>query len=159
MTRTIAAMAAAVLLSAAPALAEDDGALKAAAEAYLHHPVVQQTFADMWSVDTMRSAIVAQSRAHGRALTDGQIETPTRIIHEELIRTRPQFDALIKHAVVETFSLEEIRALNGFLDSELGGRAMAKSGAVMRSFNAGAAPMFAALFKRLGARFKAEFGK
>ena len=157
MTRTIAAIAAAALLLAAPSLARDDAALKAAAGAYVRHPVVQQMIDGMWSSETMRSSVVAQMRASGKALRDDQIDTLTRIVREELARLRPEFETLMENAVFETYALEEIRALNRFIDTELGARAMAKSGAMMQSFNAAAAPMLRGMFKRMGARIKAEF--
>ena len=157
MTRSIAAIAAAAMLLAAPALARDDAALKAAAAPYVRHPVVQQTIDGMWSSDTMRSTVVAQMRASGRTLRDDQIDTLTRIVREELARLRPQFETQMENAVFETYALEEIRALNRFIDTGLGARAMAKSGAPMQSFNAAAAPMMRGLFKRMVARIAAEF--
>ena len=159
MTRTIAAVAATALLLAAsaPSFAKDEAALKAAAAAYVRHPVVQQMIDGMWSGDTMRSALVAQMRARGRTLNDDQVDTLTRIVREELARVRPQFETLMENAVFETYALDEIRALNRFIDTELGARAMAKSGAMMQSFNAAAAPMMRGMFKRMGARIKAEF--
>ncbi len=161
MTRTLAALAAAVLLlaQAGPSLAKDDAALKAAAEAYVRHPVVQKMLDDMWSVDTMRSALVVQLQARGTKLRDDQVETLTRILHEELNSLRPRFQALMTNAVMENYALQEIRALNGFLETEVGARAMAKSGSMMRSFNAAAGPMLRGVFKRLGARVKAELPK
>ena len=159
MPRTIAAIAASALLLAAsaPSFAKDDAALKAAAAAYVRHPVVQQMIDGMWSGETMRSAVVAQMRAHGKTLRDDQIDTLTRIVREDLARVRPQFETLMENAVFETYSLDEIRALNRFIDTGLGARAMAKSGAMMQSFNAAAAPMMRGLFKRMVARIKAEF--
>ena len=162
MTRTIAALAAAVLLlaqQAGPSLAKDDAALKAAAETYVRHPVVQKTLDDMWSVDTIRSALVVQLQAGGTKLRDDQVETLTRILHEELNRLRPRFQVLMTNAVMENYALEEIRALNGFLETEVGARAMAKSGSMMRSFNAGAGQTLRGLFERLSARMKAELPK
>ena len=72
MTRTIAAVAATALLLAAsaPSFAKDEAALKAAAAAYVRHPVVQQMIDGMWSSETMRSAVVAQMRASGRTLAE-----------------------------------------------------------------------------------------
>ena len=162
MTRTIAALAAAVLLlaqQAGPSLANDDPALKTAAKAYVSHPVLQKTLDDMWSVDTMRSALVVQLQALGTKLRDDQVETLTRILHEELNSLRPRFQVLMTNAVVENYALEEIRALNGFMETEVGARAMAKTGSMMQSFNASAAPMFRSMFERLGARMKAELPK
>ena len=125
----------------------------------MRHPVVQRMFDDMWSIDTMRSALVAQLRAHGKALRDDRVETLTRILNEEVTRIRPQFEVLMTDAVLETYTLDEIRALNGFLDTELGARAMAKTGRTMRSFNARAAPMYRRLTERIGARVKAELAE
>lgn len=50
-------------------------------------------------------------------------------------------------------------ALNRLLNTELGARAMAKTGRTMRFFNASAVPMLRSMFKRLGARVKTEFPK
>ena len=157
MTRTIAALAAAaLLLTAAPSLARDDRALKSAAEAYVRHPAVQRMLDDTWSVETMRSAIVAQLKAHGKSLRGDQVETLTRIVHEELSRIRPQFEALLTDAVIEAFVLEEIRALNRFLDTDLGARAMTKTGSVMRSFYARGAPLLGGMSRRIVSRVQAE---
>lgn len=160
MTRTIAALAAVLLLAATgPSLAKDDAAPKAAAEAYVRHPVVQKMLDDMWSVDTMRSALLAQLKARGAKLRNDQIETLSRIVHEELNRARPRFEAVLTNAVVANYTHGEIRALNRFLNTELGARAMAKTGRTMQSFNASAAPMLRSVFERLGARMKAELPK
>ena len=159
MTRKFVALAAAALLSvvASSTLAgDDDPALKAAAESYIQHPVTQQTIDSLWSIDTVRSALVAQSRAQGTELRSDQVEALTRILKEELDRLRPQFETLMTNAVIETYSLEEIQALNEFLDTNVGASAMMKSGTMMRTFNAGAAPLFQQFFERLGARIKAE---
>lgn len=160
MTRTIAALAAAALmLTAGPSLARDDAALKTAAEAYVGHPVVQQMLDDMWSADTMRSALVAQLKARGAKLRNDQVEALTRIVHEELNRIRPQFEAALTSAVVANYTLGEIRALNRFLNTELGARAMAKTARTMQSFNASSVPMLRSMFERLGARVKTELPK
>ena len=161
MTRMIAALAAAAFLLAAagPSLARDDAALKSAAAAYVRHPVVQKTMDDIWSVDTMRSALLAQLTARGTKLRNDQLETLTRIVHEELNRVRPQFEAVMTNAVVANYTLGEIRALNRFLNTELGARAMAKTGRTMQFFNASAVPMLRSMFERLGARVKTELPK
>ena len=157
MTRTIATIvAAAFLLAAASSLAKDDAALEAAAGAYVRHPAVQQMLDDTWSVDTMRAAIVAQLKAHGTTLRGDQVETLTRIVHEELSRVRPQFETLMTDAVLDTFSLDEIRALNRFLDTELGARAITKTGSMMRSFYARGAPLLGKMSRRIVSRVKAE---
>ena len=127
MPRTVAAIAAATaLLLTAPAFARDDAALKAAADAYVRHPVVQQMIDGMWSGDTMRSALVAQMRARGRTLRDDRIDALTRIVREELARLSPQIWTSMVDAVVKNYTLGEIRALNRFIDTGLGTRAVAK---------------------------------
>ncbi len=157
MTRIVAALAAtAMLLTAAPSLARDDAALKAAAAAYVRHPAVQRMLDDTWSADTMRAAIVAQLKAHGKTLRGDQVETLTRIVHEELSRVRPQFETLMTDAVLATFALEEIRALNRFLDTELGARAITKTGSMMRSFYARGAPLLGKMSRRIVVRVQAE---
>ena len=160
MIRTFAAAAAltALLAAAGPATGKDP-ALEAAVDAYMRHPVTQRIIDDMWSVDTMRSTLVAQLRARGANLRGDQLDTLTRIVHEELKRVRPAFETLMKDAVLEPYTLEEIGALHRFLETELGGRAMAKSGAMMRSFNAGSAPLLRGMFKRMAARLKAELAR
>ena len=124
MIRTIAAVAAvaaAAMMLAAPALARDDAALKAAAGAYVRHPVIQQMINGMW-----RSAVVAQMRARGRTLRDDRIDALTRIVREELARLSPQIWTSMVDAVVKNYTLEEIRALNRFIDTGLGTRAVAE---------------------------------
>ncbi len=148
-----------LLAAAGPSLARDDAALKAAAEAYVHHPVTQQVIDGMWSGDTMRSFVTALSRAQGANFRRDQTEALTRIVREELDRIRPQVESLMTKAVIETFTLEEVRALNAFYDTEPGASATVKSGKILRSFNAGAAPVLMGMFKRLGERVKAEFPK
>ena len=156
MTRTLAALAALALL-ATPVRAAEDAALRAAAEAYVRHPVVQRTIDDMWSGDTMRAMIAAVARAQGLVLRSDQTETLTRILGEEFDRIRPRFETLLADAAVETYSVAELGALTAFYDTELGARATIKSGMVMRSFNARSAPVLRGLFQRLGERIRAEF--
>ena len=126
MIRTIVAVATTSLFLAAPAFAKDDAALKAAAGAYVRHPVVQRMIDGMWSGDTMRSALVAQMRARGRTLRDDRIDALTRIVREELARLRPQIWTSMVDAVVKNYTLEEIRALNRFIDTGLGTRPAAE---------------------------------
>ena len=158
MTRALAALAAAALLAAAPfsGRAADDAALRAAAEAYVRHPVVQQTIDGMWSGDTMRGMIAAITRARGLALGPDRTETLTRILGEEFARIRPRVEALLADAAVETYTVAELGALTAFYDTELGARATVKSGEVMRSFNARSAPVLRGLFERLGEGIRAE---
>ena len=159
MTRTLAVLAAAAALLAAPARAADDAALKAAAAAYVRHPVVQRTIDGMWSADTVQAMLTAVVRAQGLALRPGQTEALTRILGEEFARIRPRFEALLADAAVETYSAAELGALVAFYDTELGASATVKSGRVMRSFNARAAPVLRGLFKRLGERVRTELAE
>ena len=160
MTRKFAALAAAALLSvvvASSTLAgDDDTALKTAVESYIRHPVTQSVLDDMLSLDMTRSHLVTHLQAQGTILRNDQIEVLTRIGQEELHRIRPQLDTLMINALIETYSLEEIQALNDFYETEAGESAMSKSGSFMQSFNAGFAPMFRQALERLGARIKAE---
>ncbi len=89
LTRTRAALAAAVALLAAPVRAADEAALWAAAEVYVRHPVVQCTIDRMWSGKTMRAMLTAIARAQCLALRPGQTETLTPILGEEFAPIRP----------------------------------------------------------------------
>ena len=158
MTRMIAALAAAVFLTAlvGPALADDKAALKAAVERYVRHPATQSVLDSILSLDTTRSHVVNRMQAHGTTLGSDQIETLTLIIQQELERVRPQMERLMITSANETYSLDEIQALNVFCDTEVGARAMSKAGRFMQFFNAGASPMFKRLLVRLGTRIEAE---
>lgn len=161
MTRKIAMMAVAAFLTvvAGPALADDHPALRAAVESYVRHPVTQGTLDDILSIDTLRSALVAQLQARGARLRSDQIEVVSQIAQEEFDRIRPQIETLMTKAAIETYSLEEIQAFNEFLNTDIGARAMAKAGEMMRAFTAGAGPALQQLFERLGARIEAELPK
>ena len=161
MIRKIATIAAAALLSvvASTALAKDDPALKAAVESYIRNPVMQRTIDDLWSIDTLQSALVLQLRASGAKFREEQVEAVARLLEEELDRLRPQLMSLLTKAAIETLSLEEIQALNEFHSTSVGASATVKTGAMMRSFNADAAPLFQQLFERLGPRIKEEFSE
>ena len=115
MIRKITTLVACVFLLAAtgPSLAKDEAALKAAAEIYVRHPVVSKVLDDMFSVDTMRSALVPQLMARGKKLRGDQLDSLSNILHEEMTRLRPQFETLLKKAIFGTFTLEEIQTLNG----------------------------------------------
>lgn len=158
MTRMIAALAAAVFLTAlvGPALADDKAALRAAVERYVRHPATQSVLDSILSLDTTRSHVVNRMQAHGTTLRGDQIETLTLIIQQELERVRPQMERLMITSANETYSLDEIQALNAFCDTEVGARAMSKAGRFMQIFNAGASPMFKRLLVRLGTRIETE---
>ena len=158
MTRMIAALAAAVFLTAlvGPALADDKAALRAAVERYVRHPATQSVLDSILSLDTTRAHVVNRMQAHGTTLGSDQIETLTLIIQQELERVRPQMERLMITSANETYSLDEIQALNAFCDTEVGARAMSKAGRFMQIFNAGASPMFKRLLVRLGTRIEAE---
>ena len=158
MTRKIAMMAAAAFLTviAGAALAEDDAALRAAAERHIRHPVTQSVMDSVLSLDTTRSHLVAQLRAQGMTLQDDHIEALSQIVQQELDRIRPQMETLMTDAAIETYSLEEMQALNAFYDTEFGASAAAKTGSFMQSFNAGAAPVFRQMLKRVADRIAAE---
>lgn len=161
MIRKIATLAAAALLSvvASATVAKDDPGLEAAVEAYLRSAVMQRMMDDMWSIDTLRSMLVLQLRAQGADLRGEQIEALTRILKEELERSRPQLMSVLRRVSIETFSLDEVQALNEFYSTSIGASAVLKAGAVMRSFSAAAAPEMQRLFKRLSSRLEAEFPK
>ena len=161
MTRIISALVATTFLAviASSALAKDDPALIAAAESYVRHPVSQSTLDSIWSMDNLRSGVVAQLQARGVELKSNQVEQVSRILMEELDRLRPQLETLMVKATIETYSLEEVHAFIEFYNSEIGASAMMKVGKMMMSFNQNAVPLFRQLFERLEARIGEELSK
>ena len=154
---TVVTMLAAIMaVVASPALAQDDPALKAAVESYVGHPVTQRTLDGLWSMETLRSHLVTQFHARNVKLRSDQMETATQIVLEELHRLRPQLESLMVDAAIETFSLEEIQALNDFLNTEFGASATLKMDSYVQSFNAGFAPMSRELFERVSSRVDSE---
>lgn len=159
MTRMIAVLAINLLIIGSPAFAKDDPALKAAVEAYMQHPVTQRTLDDLLSADTMESMLTAQLQARDAKLRSDQTEVLNRIIHEEISRLRPKLEAAMANSALETYSLDEIEAFVGFLNTEIGARAMAKAGKMQRLFLSKSTPLLQQLFQRIGTRVDKELPK
>jgi len=152
-----AAVATSLLFALGEAPAKDDTELRAAAESYIQHPITQGVLDSLTSVETMRSSLVSHLNAEGTTLSGEQIEVLIRILQEEFERIRPQFETVMTKAVIETYSLAEIQAFNEFCSSDVGASAMMKTGMLMRSFNASAAPILRQFYERLDARIDATF--
>lgn len=156
---TVLAAGAFLAILGTPALAGDDAALRAAAERHVRHPVMQATLDSVWSLETIRSGIVAQLQAQGISPRSDQIDALTSILREELVRMRPEFETLVTGVVIETYALEELEALNEFYGTEVGASAVAKSGQMLGVFYTRAAPLFRRFGERVGPRIEAELGK
>ena len=156
MTRTIGALAAALLLTVAgPSLARDDATLRTAAEAFVGGPLIQQTLDRL--PDVMSSGIAAGVRAGGRNLSHDRMETLARIVSEEFQRSRPRFEALLAKAVAETLSLEEIRQITEpFDDATSVADVKVSIARAMKAFRTGAVPLMEQMSRRVKARARAE---
>lgn len=159
MMRMTIGLAIVFLIIGNPAFSKDDPALKASVEAYIQHPVTQQTLDDLLSADTMQSLIAAQLQARNMTLRSDQTEVLTHIVYEEIKRLRPKLETAMADAALETYSLEEIQAFMDFLNTEYGAKAMVKTGKMQRVFSANSSQLLQQLFQRLGTRIDKEIPK
>ena len=157
MARTIAAIvAAAFLLTATPSLARDEAALKAAAQAFVDHPFMQQLLDALTSRDTIQRISTGAAQAAGKNLRDDRIETISWIVSEELQRLRPRLKELLAEAASETLSLEEIRALTPPFDTNPAADVKANLAKMMKAFRASVTPLKEQFSRRVKARMQAE---
>jgi hypothetical protein len=103
--------------------------LRATVERFVGNPVQQQMMDDMLSADAM----IAQMRAVMPQLTDAQLQLVGGIGAEEMATLRPALEAAMVSAAVETFTLEEILALEAFYNTPEGAAVMAKMQPYMAS--------------------------
>lgn len=124
------ALAAALACAALPLQAQDNAdALRDAATRYVENPVQQRMMDDMLSAD----ALVAQMRAMMPELSDEQLEIIGQIGAEEMAAVRPELEVAMIEAAVETFTLEEIVALEEFYSTPVGASVMGKMQPFMQS--------------------------
>ncbi len=101
--------------------AQDD-ALRGAVQRYVDNPIQQRMMDEMLSADAM----IAQMRAMMPQLTEEQLQLVGRIGAEEMAALRPDLEAAMVAAAVDTFSLEEILALEAFYNTPEGASVMSK---------------------------------
>lgn len=137
---------------ALPAFAQDTAALREAAERYIRNPVQQRMMDEMLSADAM----VAQMRAMVPQLTEEQAQLVARITSEEMAVLRPDLEAAMIDASVETFTLEEIEALEAFYSTPVGASVMSKMQPFMATAMGMIAPEMQQVQMRIGQRIMTE---
>lgn len=161
MIRNISLMLVAAFLSvvANPAVAEDNPALRTAAENHVRHPVTQDALDGIVSIDTLRSYLVIASQASGTQLESDEVEALTRSLKEAFDRIRPELETLMVNAAIDTYTLDELQALNEFYDTAAGASAMMKADIFTQSFSVGAVPLFQQMFDKLNAQSEEQIAK
>lgn len=155
MLQMISLVAVLLLSLARPVYAQDDAELRAAAEAYVDHPVVQQV-GDELSSEVVRVFFASLSQSLGDVLSDDGLEALVNIASEEMQRIRPTLTSHMVTAVIQTFELDEIQALQNFLDTDAGARAHLKSAAFVQAFYANAQSLLQEASERVSTRVVAE---
>lgn len=153
MKKFFAAIALAVSLPflAAPAQADEQAEMLAAATAYVDSPSVQNMIDTMWSAESM----VQQVKTMMPNLPAETLKVVGQIASEELAVIRPAMrDAMIKSAA-STYTLAEIKALNEFISTPVGASAMAKAQPSFAKTMEAMGPDMIAMQQRIGQRFSA----
>jgi hypothetical protein len=131
-----------------PALAQDEAALRAAAESYVSGPANQRMMDQILSPDTL----IAQMRAANPNLTDEQLQLAAGIAAEELAEIRDDMEVATIEAAIVTFSLEEITALDAFYRTPEGMGVAGKMQPFMQNAFARMGPALQAAQGKIGAR-------
>ena len=139
---------------ATSAHAQDD-ALAAAAKAYVEGPVQQKLMNDMLSPEAM----LAQMGAIAGQLTPEQLELVTNIMVEEIATIRPQMEAAMIEGAIQTFTVEEITALNDFYNSDVGASAAAKIQPYMQATLGSMTPALRQMQGNISERIQAELSQ
>jgi len=118
--KPLAALGLALVLTA-PAVA-DEAAIRAAAESYVNSEAQQAAMDQMLSGDQ----ILGMMRSQVPGATEEQLQTVSKIVEEELAAIRQKMEAAMIDSAVQTFTLEEIEALDAFYRSPVGSSVMQK---------------------------------
>lgn len=139
---------------ATASFAQDDALLEAATE-FVNSPVQDKILDDMLSPE----GVMAQMGLVGGQLPPEALEKVSRIVSEELESIRPEMRQAMIEGISQTFTLEEINALNAFYSSEVGASAMAKMNPYMQRTMARLGPSFQRMQVNLASRLQAELGQ
>jgi len=139
------------LFGATPGHAQDDE-LREAVQRYVDNPIQQRMMDEMLSADAM----IAQMRAMTPQLTEEQLQIFGRIGAEEMTALRPDLEAAMVASAVDTFSLEEIVALEAFYNTPEGADVMSKMQPFMANTFAMIGPQMQQAQMRIGQRVMTE---
>ena len=129
-------LALAFVLAATPVLAQD-ASRDDAARTYVES-IAMQSALDQQLLST--DAYISQVQAGGVQLDAEGARTLTDIVDEEFTDVRPGLQEALTAAAAETFTIEELDALNTFYGSEAGKSVAAKMAPFMQDFYASIAP-------------------
>jgi hypothetical protein len=134
------------------AQADDLAARRAAAESYVKSPVLQQMMDKELSVD----AFLAHMQRGLPELSEEDAAIMARVVTEEYANARVFMEAAWIEAAIETFTVDEIRALDAFYRSKQGISAMSKISDYERTFQEKSREDIQLMVQRLERRFKQE---
>ncbi len=141
------------LLLAGPAVAQDDEAARiTAAERYIASPSQQDMISAMFSPE----AVLGQMQAGGGGMTPEQVEIASKIVSEEIGKVRPLIENALIKAVAETFSLEQIEAVDTFYRTPEGAAVLRKTQPMMGNFWNRVGPVIRQSQKNTNERLKRE---
>ena len=115
-------IASAALLAATLAFPAAADEVRDAAEAFINSPVQQKLLDDMLSPEVA----MAQLQAMAPSMPPEVAESVLAIVVEEMNAFRPEMESAMIAAAAQSFTIEEIGALNDFYSSPLGASAMGK---------------------------------
>ena len=126
-----------------------------AATDYDNNPVQQELMDSMLSPER----VMAQMGLVGGSVPADKVEVLAQIVSEELATIRPAMEAAMINGMANSFTLEEITALNDFYSSPVGASAMGKMTPYMQETMAALGPDFQRMQGNLARRIQEEMSK
>ncbi len=145
----IASAAILAVTLALPAAADE---VQDAAEAFINSPVQQKLLDDMLSPEVA----MAQLQAMAPTMPPEVAERVLEIVVDEMTAFRPQMETAMITAAAQSFTIEEIAALNEFYSSPLGASAMGKMTPYMQAAMGEMGPGMQAMQGRIMQRVQEE---
>lgn len=144
---TTLAVAIAFAVFSAPANAQEDE-LRTAAESYVNSPAQQQMIDGLLDPES----IMGQIRSARPDVPKEVVESIGQIASEELTTLKPQLEEAMVEAAVQTFTLDEIKAVDAFYRSPEGQAILAKSQDFMQAAMTEIGPKIQAAQQNIAAR-------
>ena len=146
----------AAILFATSVIAQDDMAVRrAAAESFLKSPAQQRAIDAMFSTEQM----VSMLRAQIPNATQQQIDTVAKIVSEELQAIRARMETVMLGSAVESFTTDELKAMDDFYRSPMGEAVMFKMPAFMQANMVAMAPDMQRMQANIGRRVREALAK
>lgn len=145
----VIALAASLPFLAAPAQADEQADILAAATAYVDSPTMQGAIDAMIAPEGM----VQQIKTMMPGLSAQTLLVVSQIVGEEMTAIRPAMRQAMIDSAASVYTLEEINALNDFIRTPHGASAIAKAQTIFTTSMEALAPEFLAAQQRIGQRF------